>query len=123
MDYGGSGVYDSPMALDYYVKRFGFMFGGGWSGTKGLMAIKATSEQVYPPSLPRTMYNPSGFYSIRGARGMEESVAKFQHPKNPIHATIYNKVQQKKMVKLSPMMVDMKQGRKPRMFSRFMAVP
>ena len=40
MDYGSSGVYDSPMATDYYVQRFGFLFGGGRSGMKGLMAIK-----------------------------------------------------------------------------------
>merc|ERR1719500_1942071 len=31
-DVGKGGVYDSPMAQDYYVKRFGFMFGGGRSG-------------------------------------------------------------------------------------------
>merc|ERR1712013_837379 len=31
MDVGKGGVYDSPMAQDYYVKRFGFMFGGGRS--------------------------------------------------------------------------------------------
>ena len=40
MDYGSSGVYDSPMATDYYVKRFGFMFGGGRSGMYGLEAMK-----------------------------------------------------------------------------------
>ena len=28
MEIGKGGVYDSPMAQDYYVKRFGFMFGG-----------------------------------------------------------------------------------------------
>ena len=40
MDYGRSGVYDSPMATDYYVQRFGFLFGGGRSGIKGMLAIK-----------------------------------------------------------------------------------
>ena len=40
MDYGSAGVYDSPMATDYYVQRFGFLFGGGRSGMKGMMAIK-----------------------------------------------------------------------------------
>ena len=39
MDYGSSGVYDSPMATDYYVKRFGFMFGGGRSGMYGIKAM------------------------------------------------------------------------------------
>ena len=41
MDVGKSGVYDSPMAQDYYVKRFGFMFGGGRSGMYGLKALQA----------------------------------------------------------------------------------
>ena len=40
MDYGRSGVYDSPMATDYYVKRFGFLFGGGRSGAAGLAALQ-----------------------------------------------------------------------------------
>merc|ERR1712179_291503 len=41
MDVGKGGVYDSPMAQDYYVKRFGFMFGGGRSGMYGLKALQA----------------------------------------------------------------------------------
>merc|ERR1711862_787872 len=41
MDVGKGGVYDSPMAQDYYVKRFGFMFGGGRSGMYGLKALEA----------------------------------------------------------------------------------
>ena len=40
MDYGRSGVYDSPLANDYYVKRFGFMFGGGRSGKLGMEALQ-----------------------------------------------------------------------------------
>merc|ERR1712156_172445 len=41
MDVGKGGVYDSPMAQDYYVKRFGFMFGGGRRGMYGLKALQA----------------------------------------------------------------------------------
>merc|ERR1712173_411923 len=41
MDVGKGGVYDSPMAQDYYIKRFGFMFGGGRSGMYGLKALQA----------------------------------------------------------------------------------
>merc|ERR1712130_495583 len=41
MDVGTWGVYDSPMAQDYYVKRFGFMFGGGRSGMYELKALQA----------------------------------------------------------------------------------
>ena len=40
MDSGEAGVYDSPMALDLYAKRFGFMFGGGRSGIEGLKAMQ-----------------------------------------------------------------------------------
>ena len=36
MDVVQGGVYDSPMAQDYYVKRFGFMFGGCRSWMYGL---------------------------------------------------------------------------------------
>merc|ERR1711962_984683 len=41
MDVGKGEVYDSPMAQDYYVKRFCFMFGGGRSGMYGLKALQA----------------------------------------------------------------------------------
>merc|ERR1712117_476912 len=41
MDVGKGGGDDSPMAQDYYVKRFGFMFGGGRSGMYGLKALQA----------------------------------------------------------------------------------
>ena len=42
LDYGGHGVWDSPMATDYWVKRFGFMWGGGSSGMYGLKALQVT---------------------------------------------------------------------------------
>lgn len=120
MDYGGGGVYDSPMAADYYVQRFGFMFGGGWSGVPWMMAIKVISEPSSSPILPRTMYNPSGLYSAEGAEGMEESVAKFQHPFIPTKSfTAFNK--EKKMVELGTLTVEAKQ--KLKTFPRFMAVP
>merc|ERR1712200_126886 len=44
MDVGQNGVYDSPMATDFYVQRFGFLFGGGRSGMSGLEALQ---EQVW----------------------------------------------------------------------------
>ena len=37
------GVYDSPAATDFYVRQFGFMFGGGRSGVLGLKAMQVTS--------------------------------------------------------------------------------
>ena len=40
MDYGAAGVWDSPMATDYYVRRFGFLWGGGSSGMGGVKAFQ-----------------------------------------------------------------------------------
>ena len=42
MEIGAGGVWDSPLATDYWVKRFGFMWGGGSSGMSGLKAMQVT---------------------------------------------------------------------------------
>ena len=42
MEIGAGGVWDSPMATDYWVKRFGFMWGGGNSGMSGLKALRVS---------------------------------------------------------------------------------
>merc|ERR1712231_31230 len=47
MDLGRSGVYDSPMAQDYYVRRFGFMFGGGQSGMYGIEALQQVEDPMH----------------------------------------------------------------------------
>merc|ERR1712106_277472 len=125
MDYGSSGVYDSPMATDYYVKRFGFMFGGGRSGMFGLQALKAMSSPTINSQPATSPYNPSGLY---GLKAMHKNVPDSPPPSVSILPTIPNRypgqvVQEKKMVKLSPIRVTMKQDRKPKMFPRFMAVP
>ena len=44
LDYGRDGVWDSPMATDYWVKRFGFMWAGGRSGMKGMEALQVRLE-------------------------------------------------------------------------------
>ena len=54
MDYGRSGVYDSPMANDYYVKRFGFLFGGGRSGRNGLDALQV-NHSLFPNQIILTL--------------------------------------------------------------------
>merc|ERR1712130_1045882 len=54
MDVGKGGVYDSPMAQDYYVKRFGFMFGGGRSG---MYWLKAQKQEVKPAVQMRNSVN------------------------------------------------------------------
>ena len=84
------------------------------------------SEPSTHPQLPSSLYNPSGLYSTNGVQGMDQSVANFQHPRVLNRATVprqYRVVQEKKMVKLAPLMEKMKQERKPKMFPRFMAVP
>merc|ERR1712243_471383 len=56
MDVGRSGVYDSPLATDYYVRQFGFMFGGGRSGLQGLKAMQESQNYYHTyhfPSYPR----------------------------------------------------------------------
>merc|ERR1712066_1136626 len=71
MDVGKGGVYDSPMAQDYYVKRFGFRFGGGRSGMYGLKALQADGlvaqrQEVKPAVQMRnsvdTYYRKGGVY-------------------------------------------------------------
>ena len=47
MEIGGGGVWDSPMATDYWVKRFGFMWGGGSSGMSGLKALQVSYLMKY----------------------------------------------------------------------------
>ena len=47
MEIGAGGVWDSPMATDYWVKRFGFMWGGGSSGMSGLKALQVSFHMKY----------------------------------------------------------------------------
>ena len=37
---GRAGVWDSPLATDQYVQQFGFLFGGGRSGVRGIQALQ-----------------------------------------------------------------------------------
>ena len=46
MDFGASGVWDSPMATDYWVKRFGFMWAGGRSGMHGFEGLQVMIAQI-----------------------------------------------------------------------------
>merc|ERR1711910_77777 len=119
MDVGKGGVYDSPMAQDYYVKRFGFMFGGGRSGMYGLEALQKTAEHNYQSHLPSTLYNPSGLY---GLRAMRNSIYDFPQltqakPSSRSSYSFPRRIKEKQMVELSPL------NRKQQTFNRFMAVP
>merc|ERR1712076_22784 len=52
MEIGKGGVYDSPMAQDYYVKRFGFLFGGGRNGMHGIEEMRNSVDTYYKAVLP-----------------------------------------------------------------------
>jgi len=62
---GRDGVWDSPMATDYWVKRFGFMWAGGRSGMKGMEALQKTADLTYSNEIPTSVYNPSGMYGLK----------------------------------------------------------
>merc|ERR1712115_44357 len=98
MDVGRSGVYDSPLANDYYVRRFGFMFGGGRSGLKGLQAMQNILD-------PRHSYIQPSYYSS------------FYHRPSPARTE----------VELTPLLVESKANQLDRQsktsFHRFKAVP
>ena len=83
------------------------------------------SYPTYTPKSHTTPYNPSGLY---GLKGMRKSVPDYPHPNRSILPPIPNQyigkvVLEKKMVELSPLMVNMKQDREHKIFRRFMAVP
>ena len=114
MDVGKGGVYDSPMAQDYYVKRFGFMFGGGRSGMYGLKALQAdglvAQRQEVKPAVQ--MRNSVDTYY----KAVMPSKVKATRRKLVTQALQKEKV----MVELAPKMMG---ESKPKMFHRFMAVP
>ena len=47
LDSGRGGVFDSPRATDELVREFGFLFGGGRSGVKGLEAFQVSQNQKF----------------------------------------------------------------------------
>merc|ERR1712183_682781 len=97
MELGRSGVYDSPMAQDYYVRRFGFMFGGGRSGMYGLQALQQVEDPMH------------AFHS--------------RHHQVHHHHHHRQAKQEKAMVELSPIVMKKSTERQPKQFPRFMAVP
>merc|ERR1711864_38024 len=104
LDLGSSGVYDSPMAQDYYVKRFGFLFGGGRSGMSGLKALqehglveldtdldlvvemKNSMDSYYKEAMPNTVTEPPRKYrtlSLSREKVMVELPPKMMGDINP----------------------------------------
>merc|ERR1712172_58231 len=119
MEIGKGGVYDSPMSQDYYVKRFGFMFGGGRSGMHGIEALQAdglvseVNGKVESKAPAEEMRNSVDTYY---KAVLPSTKVKAQSRKLRTQALQKEKV----MVELAPKMMG---EAKPKMFHRFMAVP
>jgi len=113
MDFGGGGVWDSPMATDQYVKQFGWLFGGGWSGVQGMKA--QTSSKVSKADMKLSSpykYEVDTKNSVDIFPVPTTTVQHIYHPHLSHHIT-----KEKHMVKLRPMI---KPGHT---FQPFMAVP
>ena len=119
MEIGKGGVYDSPMAQDYYVKRFGFLFGGGRSGMHGIEALQADGlvaegkGKVETKAPAEEMRNSVDTYY----KAVLPSKAKQTHLRKLATQALQK---EKAMVELAPKMMG---ESKPKMFHRFMAVP
>merc|ERR1712226_1725481 len=116
---GRDGVWDSPMATDYWVKRFGFMWAGGRSGMKGMEALQKTADLTYSNEIPTSVYNPSGMYGLKAMGSYVPEYPQLATPR-PIlsRRLVLPVVKEKKMVKLAPLRMD-----PTHTFDRFMAVP
>jgi len=117
MDPASSGVWDSPMATDYWVKRFGFMWAGGRSGMHGLKALQKTADLTYTNEIPTSVYNPSGMY---GLKAMGKYVPDYPSaiPSTVRLSKATLRAPETKMVKLAPLKMAASHS-----FDRFMAVP
>merc|ERR1712223_2356687 len=90
MDVGKGGVYDSPMAQDYYVKRFGFMFGGGRSGMYGLKALQADGLVAQKQE-------------VKPAVQMRNSVDTYYRNVLPTSSSSFNRLRSKPLLRAKPM--------------------
>merc|ERR1719228_799048 len=114
MDVGKGGVYDSPMAQDYYVKRFGFMFGGGRSGMYGLKALQADGLVAQRQE-------------VKPAVQMRNSVDTYYRNVLPTTKTpssyTYNRFRSQPLLRAKPMVELAPKRMGSTYFNTFMAVP
>merc|ERR1712130_916767 len=117
MDVGKGGVYDSPMAQDYYVKRFGFMFGGGRGGMYGLKALQADGLVAQKQE-------------VRPAVQMRNSVDTYYRNVLPTTKTstyssynTYNRFRSQPLLRAKPMVELAPKRMGSTYFNTFMAVP
>merc|ERR1711963_1355397 len=113
MDVGKGGVYDSPMAQDYYVKRFGFMFGGGRSGMYGLKALQADGLVAQKKE-------------VKPVVQMRNSVDTYYRNVLPTSSSTYssyNRLRSKPLLRAKPMVKLAPKKMGSTYFNTFMAVP
>merc|ERR1712117_1005776 len=113
MDVGKGGVYDSPMAQDYYVKRFGFMFGGGRSGMYGLKALQADGLVAQKKE-------------VKPAVQMRNSVDTYYRnvlPTTSSSSYTFNRLRSKPLLRAKPMVKLAPKKMGSTYFNTFMAVP
>merc|ERR1711872_1112597 len=113
MDVGKGGVYDSPMAQDYYVKRFGFMFGGGRSGMYGLKALQADGLVAQKKE-------------VKPAVQMRNSVDTYYRnvlPTSSSSSYTFNRLRSKPLLRAKPMVKLAPKKMGSTYFNTFMAVP
>merc|ERR1711978_155444 len=114
MDVGKGGVYDSPMAQDYYVKRFGFMFGGGRSGMYGLKALQADGLVAQKKE-------------VKPAVQMRNSVDTYYRNVLPASSSsssyTFNRLRSKPLLRAKPMVKLAPKKMGSTYFNTFMAVP
>merc|ERR1711963_1108828 len=113
MDVGKGGVYDSPMAQDYYVKRFGFMFCGGRSGMYGLKALQADGLVAQKKE-------------VKPAVQMRNSVDTYYGnvlPTSSSSSYTFNRLRSKPLLRAKPMVKLAPKKMGSTYFNTFMAVP
>merc|ERR1712018_325192 len=113
MDVGKGGVYDSPMAQDYYVKRFGFMFGGGRSGMYGLKALQADGLAAQKKE-------------VKPAVQMRNSVDTYYRnvlPTSYSSSYTFNRLRSQPLLRAKPMVKLAPKKMGSTYFNTFMAVP
>merc|ERR1712203_269529 len=115
MDVGKGGVYDSPMAQDYYVKRFGFMFVGGRSGMYGLKALQADGlvqqRQEVKPAMVQMRNSVDTYYRNVLPKTTSSSYS------------TYNRFRSQPLLRAKPMVELAPKRMGSTYFNTFMAVP
>jgi len=118
MDVGKGGVYDSPMAQDYYVKRFGFMFGGGRSGMYGLKALQADGlvqqRQEVKPAMVQMRNSVDTYY---------RNVLPTTKTSSSSSSYSYNRFRSQPLLRAKPMVELAPKRMGSTYFNTFMAVP